>query len=59
MSSKDMAFSSDESETLSVGTEPMNDPLGNVNIDDIKIEIVEDLNDDHLPILFGLWEKMI
>ena len=52
MSSKEMAFSSDESETLSVGTEPMNFPLGNVNIDDIEIEIVEDLNDDHLPIHF-------
>ena len=41
MSSKDTPFSSDELETLSVGTEQMNCPLGKVNIDDIKIEIVD------------------
>ena len=37
---------------LSVGNEQMNFPLGNVNIDDIEIEMVEDLNDDNLPIHF-------
>ena len=52
MSSKGTAFSLDESETLSVGTQQMNCPLGNVNIDDIEIEIVEDLNDKDLPIHF-------
>ena len=52
MSSKDKAFSSNKSEMLNVGTEPMNFLLGNVNKDDIEIEIVEDLNDNHLPIHF-------
>ena len=58
MSSKENVFSSDESETLSVGSEPENFPFGNVNmnIDDIEREIVEDLNEDPLPPVFGHWE---
>ena len=54
MLSKENTFSSDESETLSVGSEPQNFPFGNVNmnIDDIEIEIVEDLNKDPLPTCF-------
>ena len=54
MSSKENAFSSDESEMLSVGSEPQNFPFWNVNmnIDDVEIEIVEDLNEDPLPTCF-------
>ena len=32
--------------------EKTNCPLGNVNIGNIKIEIVKDLNDDEIPIRF-------
>ena len=54
MSSKENAFSSDELEVLSVGSEPLNFPFGNINmnIDDIEIEIVEVLNEDPLPTHF-------
>ena len=52
MWSKDTQFSSDKLEKLSVGTEEMNCPLGKVNIHDTKIEIVEDLNDEYLPVHF-------
>ena len=43
MSSKEMAFSSDESDTISVGTELSTFPLHDLNVDDIEIEIVDDL----------------
>ena len=46
MSSQEMAPSSDESETIDVGTEEIpNNPFSNLNVDDIPIEIVDDLND--------------
>ena len=56
MSSKDTQFSLDKSETLSVGTEEINCPLGKVNINDIEIGIVEDLNDKYVPVHF--WPVM-
>ena len=46
MSSQEMAPSSDEPETIDVGTEEIpKNPFGNFNVDDIPIEIVDDLND--------------
>ena len=46
VSIQEMALSSDESETIDVGTEEIpNNPFSNMNVDDIPIEIVDDLND--------------
>ena len=44
MSSKEMPPSSDESETINVGSE-MSSPFGNINVDEIPIEIIDDLMD--------------
>ena len=47
MSSKEMPVSSDESETIDVGTEmSLGKVFGNMNVDDIPIEIVDDLMND-------------
>ena len=46
MSSQEMPPSSDESETIDDGgTECSNNPFGDMNVEDIPIEIVDDLND--------------
>ena len=52
MPSSEIAFSSDESETLSIGTNNYINPLMNLNVDDIEIESVEDLNDNELATRF-------
>ena len=52
MPNSKIAFSSDESETLSVGTDNYINPLMNLNVDDIEIEIVEDLNKNELSTRF-------
>ena len=44
MSSKEMPPSSDESEMIDVGSE-MSNPFGNINVDEIPIEIADDLMD--------------
>ena len=45
MSSQEMPLSSDESKTIDVGgTECNNNPFGDMNVEDIPIEIVDDLN---------------
>ena len=46
VSSQEMPLSSDESDTICVGTEeiPYN-PFGNMDVDQILIEIIDDLND--------------
>ena len=54
MSSKEMAFSSDKSNTISVGTELSTFPLCVLNVDDIEIEIVDDLNEVEIPVRFWL-----
>ena len=46
MSSQEMPPSSDESKTIDVGgAECSNNPFGDMNVEDIPIEIVDDLND--------------
>ena len=46
VSSQEMPPSSDKSETIDVGTEDFqSNPFGEMNINDIPIEIVDDLND--------------
>ena len=46
MSSKEMAPSSNESKTIGVGgTECNSNPFGDMNVEDIPIEIVDDFND--------------
>ena len=52
MPSTEIAFSSDEFETLSVSTDNYINPLMNLKVDNIEIEIVEDLNDNELPTRF-------
>ena len=43
MSSKEMPPSSDESERINVGTNDLQNVFGNINVDEIQIEIVDDL----------------
>ena len=46
VSSQEMPPSSDESETIDVGTEEIpNNPFGDMDVDQILIEILDDLND--------------
>ena len=46
MSSQEMPPSLDESKTIDVvGSEVCNNPFGDMNVEDIPIEIVDDLND--------------
>ena len=43
VSSKEMPLSSDELETIDVGVEGSENPFGDMNLNEISIEIVDDL----------------